>query len=38
MEHRQTPDTRRWMVVFLAVALIMIAAASAWQVFGPPIR
>ena len=38
MEQQQVPDTRLWMVAFLAVALVMIVAALAWQEFGPPIR
>jgi hypothetical protein len=38
MEQQQVPDTRPWMVVFVAVALAMIAAALAWQAYGPPIR
>jgi hypothetical protein len=38
VEHQKVPDTRPWMVAFLGVALAMIAAALAWQSFGPPIR
>jgi len=38
MEHQQAPDTRRWMVAFLALALTMIAMGLALQAFGPPIR
>jgi hypothetical protein len=38
MEHQQVPDTRRWMVAFLALALTMIAVALALQAFGPQIR
>jgi len=38
VEHQQVPDTRRWMVAFLALALTMIAVAVAVQAFGPPIR
>jgi len=38
VEQQQVPDTRRWMVAFLALALTMIAVAVAVQAFGPPIR
>jgi len=38
VEHQQVPDTRRWMVAFLVLALTMIAVAVAVQAFGPPIR
>jgi len=38
VEHQQVPDTRLWMAAFLALALTMILAALAWQLFGPPIR
>jgi len=38
VEHQQVPDTRLWMAALLALALAMILAALAWQLFGPPIR
>jgi hypothetical protein len=30
-------DTTLWMVLFLAVAILMIVAGLAWMAFGPPI-
>ena len=38
MEQQQVPDTRPWVAAFLVLALTLIAAALAWQAFGPPIR
>ena len=38
VEQQQVPDTRLWMAAFLVLALALIAAALAWQAFGPPIR
>ena len=38
VEQQQVPDTRLWMAAFLALALALIAAALAWQAFGPPIK
>jgi hypothetical protein len=38
MEHQQAPDTRLWMVAFLALAVLMIVTAITWLAVGPPIR
>jgi hypothetical protein len=31
-------DTTIWIVLFLAVAMLMIVAGLGWLAFGPPIR
>ena len=34
---QQAEDTTIWMVLFLAIAILMVFAALAWMAFGPPI-
>jgi hypothetical protein len=37
MEQQQAPDTRLWMIAFLAFALLLVVTALAWLAVGPPI-
>jgi hypothetical protein len=35
--HERIGDTTLWMAVFVAVAVLMVAAGLGWMAFGPPI-